>query len=50
MSDLSSVFAEMMKNPPDPNGPIPISNLPETMYGAVLPFFVIDIPRYHHLE
>ncbi|KAF2792206.1 hypothetical protein K505DRAFT_418599 [Melanomma pulvis-pyrius CBS 109.77] len=42
MPDLSSVFAEMMKNPPDPNGPIPISNLPETMYGAVLPFFIIS--------
>ncbi|KAH7128150.1 hypothetical protein B0J11DRAFT_430864 [Dendryphion nanum] len=36
------VFLEMMKNPPDPNDPGPLSNRKETMYGVVIPFHIIS--------
>ena len=36
MEDLAAVFA----NPPDPHGPVPLSNKVATIYGATLPIHV----------
>ncbi|KAF2703150.1 hypothetical protein K504DRAFT_451904 [Pleomassaria siparia CBS 279.74] len=41
MPYTNAIFAELLKNPPDPNGPIPLANRPSTMYGTVLPFHII---------
>jgi hypothetical protein len=41
MTAFEQYFVEMMKNPPDPNEPKPLSNRPATMYSATLPFHIL---------
>ena len=37
---FSSIIAAMLKNPPDPNEPVPFSNKKSTLYGVTIPFHV----------
>ncbi|KAF2738066.1 hypothetical protein EJ04DRAFT_67926 [Polyplosphaeria fusca] len=41
VSAFERIMLEMMQNPPDPNEPLPTSNLPVTMYGATIPFHIL---------
>ena len=38
----SEAFLQIFAYQPDPNEPLPISNRPETIYGAVVPFLIIS--------
>lgn len=42
MAAFETYMVEMMKNPPDPNEPLPLSNRPATLYGATLPFHLLS--------
>jgi hypothetical protein len=38
--EFSNIIIEMMKTPPDPSEPIPLSNQKATMFGVTIPFHV----------
>jgi hypothetical protein len=38
---MADILRYMLLNAPDPNEPLPVSNRKETIYGAVLPFFIV---------
>jgi len=40
MSQFVPVLIEMMRNPPDPNEPLPLSNRLSTAIGVSIPFLV----------
>ncbi|KNG51584.1 hypothetical protein TW65_91070 [Stemphylium lycopersici] len=41
VDEFTSIIRVMMKNPPDPNEPIPLANQKGTMYGVTIPFHVL---------
>lgn len=40
MSEFMPIIIEMMRNPPDPNAPLPLSNRFSTAVGVTVPFLV----------
>lgn len=38
--EFSKIILEMVDNPPDPAGPIPLANHKATMFGVTIPFHV----------
>ncbi|KAF2013973.1 hypothetical protein BU24DRAFT_395100 [Aaosphaeria arxii CBS 175.79] len=41
MAASPELIAEMLRNPPDPNEPLPVSNRPETLFGVIVPLIVL---------
>lgn len=48
MNDFLPILVAMMKNPPDPNEPLPLSNRLEVAVGVSVPFLVctLNAPNY----
>ncbi|KAH8728629.1 hypothetical protein GQ44DRAFT_747490 [Phaeosphaeriaceae sp. PMI808] len=42
LDEFFPFILEMMKNPPDPNAPIPLGNRHETVYGVTIPFHILS--------
>jgi hypothetical protein len=40
LDEFVPYLTAMMKNPPDPNAPLPLGNRPSTVYGVTIPFQV----------
>jgi hypothetical protein len=40
---MDGLIAEMLKNAPDIDEPLPVSNRKETIYGATVPFLVFTL-------
>lgn len=40
MNEFMPIIVEMMRNPPDPNEPIPLANRLQVPIGVSVPFFV----------
>ncbi|KAH6644304.1 hypothetical protein C7974DRAFT_383291 [Boeremia exigua] len=43
MNDFMPIIIEMMRNPPDPNEPLPLSNRLSTAIGVSIPFLVLSL-------
>jgi len=40
LDNWNALLTEMVRNAPDPNEPLPLSNRPETIYGTTITFLV----------